>query len=51
MGISAAEGEGITELIAAPARLLPDAETLSSPGEPAGVVVHRVHGLCTPSSV
>ena len=27
------------------ARLLPDAETLASPGEPAGVVVHRVTAI------
>ena len=51
VGISAAEGEGITELIAALARLLADAETLASPGEPAGVVVHRVDGLDTSFSV
>jgi GTP-binding protein len=44
VGISAAEGEGIDELLAALARLLPDAEELSQPGEPAGVVVHRPEG-------
>jgi GTP-binding protein len=38
---SAEEGTGIDELIVTLARLLPDAETLSRPGEPAGVVVHR----------
>ena len=41
VAISAAEREGLTELRAALARLLPDEETLRSPGEPAGVVVHR----------
>ncbi len=44
VGISAAEGEGIDDLLAALARLLPDAEELSQPGEPAGVVVHRPEG-------
>jgi GTP-binding protein len=44
VGISAAQGEGIDELLAALARLLPDAEELSQPGEPAGVVVHRPEG-------
>ena len=33
------------------ARLLPDAETLASPGEPAGVVVHRMEALDTAFSV
>ncbi|MFN8619208.1 MAG: GTPase ObgE [Chloroflexota bacterium] len=42
VGISAQEGEGVEGLIRALARLLPDAETLAAPGEPAGVVVHRV---------
>ena len=41
VAVSAEQGNGIPELIAALARLLPDAETLSRPGEPAGVVVHR----------
>jgi GTP-binding protein len=41
VAVSAAQQTGIDELIAALARLLPDAETLSQPGEPAGVVVHR----------
>ena len=40
--VSAAEGQGIDKLIAALARLLPDAATLAQPGEPAGVVVHRL---------
>lgn len=39
--ISAADGGGLRELRSALARLLPDAEELGSPGEPAGVVVHR----------
>ncbi|MEP7159108.1 MAG: GTPase ObgE, partial [Chloroflexota bacterium] len=39
--ISAQQGQGIDDLIKAFARLLPDAATLSQPGEPAGVVVHR----------
>jgi len=39
--VSAAEGTGIDKLTAILARLLPDAETLAQPGEPAGVVIHR----------
>ena len=39
--ISAADKVGLTELRSALARLLPDAELLSGPGEAAGVVVHR----------
>jgi GTP-binding protein len=39
--VSAAEGEGIDQLLDVLRRLLPDAETLAAPGEPAGVVVHR----------
>ncbi len=39
--LSAADGGGLRELRSALARLLPDAEELGSPGEPAGVVVHR----------
>jgi GTP-binding protein len=41
VAVSAAQARGIDEVLAALARLLPDAETLSQPGEPAGVVVHR----------
>ena len=41
IAISAAEGQGLDKLLASLARLLPDAETLAQPGEPAGVVVHR----------
>jgi GTP-binding protein len=44
VGISAAEGEGIGELLSALARSLPDAQELARPGEPAGVVVHRPEG-------
>ncbi len=51
VGISAADGEGIGELIEALSRLLPDAETLASPGEPAGVVVHRVEASDTSFSI
>ncbi len=39
--VSAADGTGLDKVLAALARLLPDAQTLSQPGEPAGVVVHR----------
>jgi GTPase len=41
VAVSADRGDGIDGLIAALARLLPDADTLAQPGEPAGVVVHR----------
>lgn len=39
--MSARDGTGMSGLLAALARLLPDAEALAAPGEPAGVVVHR----------
>jgi GTP-binding protein len=42
--ISASDGDGIPQLLAALARLLPDADELAQPGEPAGVVVHRPEG-------
>jgi len=42
VAISAAEGKGIDKLLKILGRLLPDAETLAQPGEPAGVVVHRL---------
>jgi GTP-binding protein len=41
VAISADNGTNIDKLIAKFAELLPDAETLAQPGEPAGVVVHR----------
>ena len=41
VAVSAALGEGINALLEALRRLLPDAETLAEPGEPAGVVIHR----------
>ena len=40
--ISADEGEGLDELRAAVADLLPDLEGLEAPPDPAGVVVHRL---------
>ena len=40
--VTAATGEGVDALIARLAALLPDAATLAQPGEPAGVVVHRL---------
>ncbi len=39
---SAATGEGIDDVRASLARMLPDAATLAEPPEPAGVVVHRI---------
>jgi GTPase len=44
VAISAATGEGIAGFQAALAELLPTAEELGSPPEPAGVVVHRLDG-------
>lgn len=40
--VGGALGEGITDLRNELAELLPDAETLALPTEPAGVVVHRI---------
>jgi GTP-binding protein len=45
VGTAAAEGRGIAELRAALAALLPSAEAMAEPPEPAGVVVHRLEGL------
>ena len=42
VALSAATGEGIDALRAALADLLPDADELGAPPEPAGVVVHRI---------
>jgi GTPase len=42
VAISAATGEGIAAFRAALAALLPDADELGLPAEPAGVVVHRI---------
>ncbi|MES2209939.1 MAG: GTPase ObgE [Chloroflexota bacterium] len=43
--IAASAGLGIVELRAALSALLPSAETLAEPPEPAGVVVHRIETL------
>ena len=42
VAVSAATGEGIDGLRASLADLLPDADELGAPPEPAGVVVHRI---------
>jgi len=42
VAISAEQGEGLDTLRAVLADLLPDAEALAAPPEPAGVVVHRL---------
>jgi GTPase len=39
--VSASRGDGLAELRSSLAQLLPDAETLGRPAEPAGIVVHR----------
>jgi GTPase len=41
IGVSALNGDNVDAVVAALARLLPDADELASPPEPAGVVVHR----------
>ncbi len=41
VAVSAVDGTGIDDLLRTLARLLPDAQTLAQPAEPAGVVVHR----------
>jgi GTP-binding protein len=45
IGVSAATAEGIEELKARLAELLPSAEELRAPTEPAGVVVHRIEAM------
>ena len=45
VAISATEGTGLTELRARIAELLPSADELGAPPEPAGVVVHRIEGM------
>ena len=51
VAISAQEGQGLDQLLAMLARLLPDAETLSQPGEPVGVVIHRLESATDAFSV
>jgi GTP-binding protein len=45
VAISAAEGDGLAELRARMAMLLPDAAELAEPREPAGVVIHRIDSV------
>ncbi|HEX8939606.1 MAG TPA: GTPase ObgE [Candidatus Limnocylindrales bacterium] len=45
VGISAARGDGLAELRRLLAELLPGADELAEPPEPAGVVVHRLESL------
>ncbi len=51
VGVSAAAGEGLDVLRATLADLLPDAEELGQPPEPAGVVVHRIETMTDGFSV
>ncbi|HEX7949728.1 MAG TPA: GTPase ObgE [Candidatus Limnocylindrales bacterium] len=51
VGVAAAIGDGIDELVAAVAELLPSAEELAAPPEPAGVVVHRIEPMDEPLTV
>jgi GTP-binding protein len=45
IGVSATTGEGIPELRARLASILPAADELDAPPEPAGVVVHRIEAM------
>jgi GTP-binding protein len=45
VGIAAADGRGIDELRTVLAALLPSAEAMAEPPEPAGVVIHRIEGM------
>jgi GTP-binding protein len=45
VGIAAADGHGIDELRVALAALLPSAEEMAEPPEPAGVVIHRIEAM------
>jgi GTP-binding protein len=45
VAVSALRGEGLAELRDALGRLLPSAEELGTPPEPAGVVVHRIDSM------
>ena len=45
VAISAAHGEGLADLRARIADILPDASELAEPPEPAGVVVHRIEAM------
>jgi GTP-binding protein len=45
VAISASTGEGLAELTARLAAILPSAEALDAPPEPAGVVVHRIEAM------
>ena len=51
MAISATDGQGIGELRGRLAELLPSADELDAPREPAGVVVHRIEGMSDGFSV
>jgi GTP-binding protein len=51
VAISAADGQGIDELRGRLAELLPAADELDAPREPAGVVVHRIEGMSDGFSV
>src|SRR5207237_5967785 len=45
VAISAMDGTGLAELRSTLADLLPSAEELAAPPEPAGVVVHRIEAM------
>ncbi len=45
VALSAATGDGLAAFRSALAELLPDADELAAPPEPAGVVVHRIQAM------
>jgi GTP-binding protein len=51
LAISATDGQGIEELRVRLAEMLPVADELDAPREPAGVVVHRIEGMSDGFSV
>ncbi len=51
VAISASRGDGLSDLVATIAEMLPSADEMAAPPEPAGVVVHRPESLAEGFSV